>query len=296
LGIPCRLIMKPLIWTGPGLFDPEITLLAMLSFHVCHPLPPRKRHIWAQRLPGYFFCYRINKSERLALRNSKNTLFTSVLGVSIAFSPMFPQKCCKKWFLPKHRDRRRVRDPWFSEQHEHVTESRSRSDSVFKGYFSDDVFTFLEVGFRGIPRKSLLGIFWPAGQEPRKSGFGKILDLAMQTFHVCHDLPPRKRHIWIQRLPVYFFCYRINKSERLALRNGKKQWKSLKSAHFGSFIPGPVHMASFISRMHGYCHPLPRDPPQDKCPDPRKNMVFEEIWLKMLWQMYGDVRNDVGSS
>ncbi len=65
----------------------------------------------------------------------------------------------QKLLLPKHRDPRRVRNPGFSEQHEHVTDSRSRSDSVFKGYFSDDVFTFLEVGSRGILRKSVLGLF-----------------------------------------------------------------------------------------------------------------------------------------
>ena len=134
---------------------------------------------------------------------------------------MFSQKCCKKWLLPEHRDPRRVRNPGFSEQHEHVTESRSRSDSVFKGYFSDDVFAFLEVGFRRILEKSLLGLFWPATTEPTKAGFGKILDLAMLTFHVCHDLPPRKHHIWAQRLPGYFFCYRINKSDRLALWTSK---------------------------------------------------------------------------
>ena len=39
-------------------------------------------------------------------------------------------------------------------------------------------------------------------------------------------------------------------------------------------------MSSFISRMHGYCHPLPRDPPQDKCPDPRKTWYLKRFGLK----------------
>ncbi len=53
---------------------------------------------------------------------------------------------------------------------------------------------------------------------------------------------------------------------------------------FWTTSPGRDHMTSFILRMHGYCHPLPRFSLQDKCSDPRKNVVFEEIGLEMLWR------------
>ncbi len=55
-------------------------------------------------------------------------------------------------------------------------------------------------------------------------------------------------------------------------------------------------MTSFISRMHGYCHPLARFAPQDKCSDTRKNVVFEEIGLEMLWWKKGDTQKVAESS
>ncbi len=37
-------------------------------------------------------------------------------------------------------------------------------------------------------------------------------------------------------------------------------------------------------------HALPRFSLQDECPDPRKNMVFEEIGVEMLWRKKGTPR------
>ena len=40
-----QLSLDVTIWSGPGVLGQEYAFLVRATFHVCHNLPPRKRHI-----------------------------------------------------------------------------------------------------------------------------------------------------------------------------------------------------------------------------------------------------------